>query len=319
MVLDTGGVDDNSFNQSSYAGMKAAQQANPNIKISYVAVELAERLHAEPQRRGRSKCNTIVAVGGLMADNVKAVADGQPDAALRRGRQRLAAARTSTASSSTPRRARFLGGYLAAGMSKTGKVATFGGLNIPPVTIYMDGFWEGVQYYNKQKGKNVQVLGWDETNQKGGTFAGSPSPTRTRASRSARRSSSRAPTSSSRSPVAPGWAPARPRRPPAARSTSIWVDTDGCVSAAQYCAVLPHQRDQEPVRLGQAVRDRGRQRAPSRPAPTSARWRTTAPAWRRSTTSTRRSRRTLKSELDAGQGRHHQRQDQDHLAVAADS
>ena len=56
-------------------------------------------------------------------------------------------------------------------MSKTGKVATFGGLNIPPVTIYMDGFWEGVQYYNQQKGKNVQVLGWDEKNQKGGTFA----------------------------------------------------------------------------------------------------------------------------------------------------
>ena len=56
-------------------------------------------------------------------------------------------------------------------MTKTGTVATFGGLNIPPVTIYMDGFWEGVQYYNQQKGKNVQVLGWNETNQKGGTFA----------------------------------------------------------------------------------------------------------------------------------------------------
>ena len=37
----------------------------------------------------------------------------------------------------------------------------------------MDGFWEGVQYYNKQKGKNVQVLGWDEKNQKAGTFANS--------------------------------------------------------------------------------------------------------------------------------------------------
>src|ERR1019366_10071813 len=65
----------------------------------------------------------------------------------------------------------FLGGYLAASVSKTGVVATFGGLNIPPVTIYMDGFWEGVQYYNKIKGTKVKVLGWDETNQKGGTFA----------------------------------------------------------------------------------------------------------------------------------------------------
>ena len=53
------------------------------------------------------------------------------------------------------------------GMTKTGKVGTFGGLNIPTVTIFMDGFWEGVQYYNKQKGTNVQVLGWDEQTQKG--------------------------------------------------------------------------------------------------------------------------------------------------------
>jgi basic membrane protein A len=33
MVLDTGGVDDRSFNQSSWQGMKDAQAANPNIKI----------------------------------------------------------------------------------------------------------------------------------------------------------------------------------------------------------------------------------------------------------------------------------------------
>ena len=64
----------------------------------------------------------------------------------------------------------FLGGYLAAGMTKSGKVATFGGADIPPVTIYMDGFWEGVQYYNSQKHTSVQVLGWNEGNQKGGTF-----------------------------------------------------------------------------------------------------------------------------------------------------
>ncbi len=36
MVLDTGGVDDKSFNQSSWAGMQTANKANPNIKISYV-------------------------------------------------------------------------------------------------------------------------------------------------------------------------------------------------------------------------------------------------------------------------------------------
>src|SRR5579862_1984818 len=37
MVLDIGGVDDKSFNQSSWAGMQAAQLANSNLKTSYVA------------------------------------------------------------------------------------------------------------------------------------------------------------------------------------------------------------------------------------------------------------------------------------------
>jgi basic membrane protein A len=36
----------------------------------------------------------------------------------------------------------------------------------------MDGFQEGVEYYNKQKSKSVKVIGWDEKTQKG-TFAGS--------------------------------------------------------------------------------------------------------------------------------------------------
>src|SRR5260370_37419746 len=59
----------------------------------------------------------------------------------------------------------FLGGYLAAGMTKTGKVATFGGPRLSTVTIYRDGFADGVKYYDQQKGKNVQVLGWTEATQ----------------------------------------------------------------------------------------------------------------------------------------------------------
>ena len=48
--------------------------------------------------------------------------------------------------------AAFLAGYAAAGMTKTGKVGTFGGIKIPTVTIFMKGFEAGVKYYNQQKG-----------------------------------------------------------------------------------------------------------------------------------------------------------------------
>jgi len=46
-------------------------------------------------------------------------------------------------------------------MTETGIVGTYGGLDIPPVTAFMDGFYLGVQKYNEVKGTDVQVLGWD--------------------------------------------------------------------------------------------------------------------------------------------------------------
>jgi basic membrane protein A len=128
----------------------------------------------------------------------------------------------------------FLGGYLAAAMSKTGKVATFGGLNIPPVTIYMDGFWEGVQYYNKAKGKSVQVLGWDEKNQKGGTFAQSFTDL------NKGRSISQAFVQQGADVIFPvaggtGLGAGAAAQASGGKVGVMWVDTDGCESAAQYC------------------------------------------------------------------------------------
>jgi basic membrane protein A len=65
----------------------------------------------------------------------------------------------------------FIVGYMAAAMSKTGKVGTYGGLPIPTVTIFMEGYANGVAHYNLIKNKNVQVLGWN-TETKTGTFLG---------------------------------------------------------------------------------------------------------------------------------------------------
>ena len=60
-----------------------------------------------------------------------------------------------------PDQAAFLAGYAAAGMTETGKVATFGGMNTPEVTSYMDGFVGGAAYYNGEHGTRVEILGWD--------------------------------------------------------------------------------------------------------------------------------------------------------------
>ncbi len=63
--------------------------------------------------------------------------------------------------------AAFLAGYISASTTKTGKVGVFGGIDIPPVTSFMDGFALGVEYYNQKNGTNVQVIGWDAEKHEG--------------------------------------------------------------------------------------------------------------------------------------------------------
>jgi basic membrane protein A len=233
MVLDTGGVDDRSFNQSSWAGMQAAAKKDPGIKISYVSSssqnDYTPNLNAETNKG----CDTVLAVGGLMGDAVKAVAKKNPKEHYAEIDSPSSAPNVYGLQYNTAQGG-FLGGYLAAGMSKTGKVATFGGLNIPPVTIYMDGFWEGVQYYNQQKGKKVQVLGWDEKNQKGGTFANSFTDL------NKGKSFSQAFVQAGADVIFPvaggtGLGAGAAAQAAGGKVNLLWVDTDGCVSAAQYC------------------------------------------------------------------------------------
>jgi serine/threonine protein kinase/basic membrane lipoprotein Med (substrate-binding protein (PBP1-ABC) superfamily) len=61
----------------------------------------------------------------------------------------------------------FLAGYIAASVSKTGKVGTFGAFQFPTIETFMDGFALGVAYYNEKNGTDVQVLGWDVASRTG--------------------------------------------------------------------------------------------------------------------------------------------------------
>lgn len=233
MVLDTGGVDDKSFNQSSWAGLTAAAKANPNISPSYVASNSANDYTPNLTTETNAGCDTIIAVGGLMGDNVKKIATANPNQHYAEIDNPSTADNVYGIQYNTAQGG-FLGGYLAAAMSKTGKVGTWGGLNIPPVTIYMDGFWEGVQYYNKQNNKDVKVLGWDETNQKGGTFAGSFT------DQNKGKAITQAMEQAGADVVFPvaggsGLGAGAAAAASGGKLNLIWVDTDGCESAAQYC------------------------------------------------------------------------------------
>jgi basic membrane protein A len=129
----------------------------------------------------------------------------------------------------------FQAGYLAAGVSKTGKVATYGGLPIPTVTIFMDAFAKGVAHYNKIKGKKVEVLGWDVA-KKDGTFVGgfSDSAKALQISKNFEQQGA-----DIIFPVAGGLGGATAGNSLTSKKSSvIWVDADGFISAPQYRKVL---------------------------------------------------------------------------------
>ena len=171
-VSDAGGWDDKSFNESAYNGLTAARE-NLGIQINTAESSSDTDFVPNVEAMVSDGCTLIIGVGFNLEQAIHKSAeqntdlhyalvdssftDGQETVTLDNGRPLL----FNTAE------AAFLAGYAAAGMTKTGKVATFGGMKIPSVTVFMDGFVDGVDAYNKAKGTSVQVLGWDKATQNG--------------------------------------------------------------------------------------------------------------------------------------------------------
>jgi len=245
MVADTGTINDKSFNQSSWEGVQAAAAANSNISIKVLPSATGSDYAKNITAFENQKCGIIVTVGFLMGPATQTAALASP-------KQKFAIVDCSYASFCLPSKPKmahninqlvyntvedaFLGGYLAAGMTKTGKVATFGGQKFGTVTIYMDGFWDGVQYYNKQHHTHVQVLGWSYPSQNG-TFAGNFTNT---AAGETITNTFITHGADIIFPVAGlvglGAAKAVQTANQAGKHIGMfWVDTDGCVSSPVYC------------------------------------------------------------------------------------
>jgi len=236
MVTDTGGIDDRSFNASAWAGLQAAKEAQSSVDPKYVASTAEADYEPNLRQFVTQKCNFILAVGGLMGDATKKVAAENTSQQFGIVDSSIAGATNVYPMQFATHQAAFLAGYVAAGYSKSGKVATYGGLKIPPVTVFMDGFADGVAYYNTQKSKDVKVLGWDKAKQNG-TFSENfgdqnkgKSITNTFVAQGA----------DVIMPVAggTGLGTADVAKASDGKVSVIWVDQDGCKSAEQYCDVF---------------------------------------------------------------------------------
>lgn len=178
MVSDQGGFDDGSFNEEAHNGLKEAIAV---LGVQSQEAESKSDVDFQPNVDAMvaEGCNMIVNVGFALgaATDVASAANPSVNFALVDDNLKNEDFSFRSVDNVKPllfdtAEAAFLAGYVAAGTSKTGKVATFGGMAFPSVTIFMDGFKQGVAHYNEVKGTKVEVLGAKGDDQSKWTMTG---------------------------------------------------------------------------------------------------------------------------------------------------
>ncbi|MCB0118363.1 MAG: BMP family ABC transporter substrate-binding protein [Anaerolineales bacterium] len=185
-VTDLGGIDDKSFNATAYAGVEKAV-AELGVEGKYLESTQQADYAKNIQQFLDEDTDLIITVGFLLGVDTATAAKANPDTMFAivdyaypdcwegavEGKDCGSTTEISNVLGLTfsTDQAGFLAGYAAAASTQTGKVATFGGINLPTVNIFMKGYEAGVNYYNAQKGTNVEVLGWS-TEAGDGSFTG---------------------------------------------------------------------------------------------------------------------------------------------------
>ena len=239
MVSDAGGFDDKSFNETAYKGLTDAV-AQLGIQKGEIESNAEDEFAGNVQAMIDAKCDLVITVGFALADATQAAAKQNPDVKFAivdygsfEGVDNAKGLLFNTAEPS------FLAGYVAAAMTKTGTVGTFGGAAYPTVTIFMDGFAEGVAYHNEAKGTSVKLIGWDADKQDG-QFVGGNNPF---GDIPGGKNTASTLISQGADIIMPVAGPAGIGALQAAQESNgkvnaIWVDTDGFVSAPEFGSVI---------------------------------------------------------------------------------
>jgi len=181
LVTDLAGVDDRSFNASAWQGVLEAVAGLAATTDSFVLEsDAVEDWQPNIDSMLSQNCEHIVAVGFALGEVTELNARANTDVLWTLVDVDLfdfAAGEDITLDNLREvvfqtDEAAFLAGYLAAGVSETGVMGTYGGAPFPTVSIFMDGFARGAAHYNEVKGTDVSVIGWRVDDQDG-TFTGS--------------------------------------------------------------------------------------------------------------------------------------------------
>lgn len=158
MVTDTGGVNDQSFNQSAWEGLQKLK-SETGTEVKYSESKQESDYATNLDKAADDGNNLIWGIGFAMADAVQNSAKQNPDISY--------AIVDNSYGDKTPsnvtgvmfraQEPSFLVGYIAAKTTKTGKVGFVGGITGNIIDQFEYGYKAGVAYAAKEMGKKITV------------------------------------------------------------------------------------------------------------------------------------------------------------------
>lgn len=167
MVTDVGKIDDKSFNQSAWEGVKLAE-SELGAKVQYIETTDAKDYDKNIATFGDEGYDVVVTVGFALGEATSKAAGLFPDTDFIGVDQFLEAAAPNQAGLNFPEDiAGFLAGALAAQMSQSGSIgAVLATDAVPPVWRFGEGYRAGALYVNPDIEINIVYhndVGFDKT------------------------------------------------------------------------------------------------------------------------------------------------------------
>ena len=157
MVTDVGGVDDKSFNQSAWEGIKKFGEENGLSKgnggYDYLQSESDADYNQNLNNLIRRDFDLVFGVGFMMGDAIGEIAAENPDSMLALIDSEVDAPNVANILFKEQEGA-FLAGVAAASMSKTGKIGFVGGVDIPVINRFHAGYKAGAEAVNP----NIEIM-----------------------------------------------------------------------------------------------------------------------------------------------------------------
>ena len=153
LVLSTGGVNDQSFNQSAWEGaLKASEELG--VEVSYLESNSDADYMQNIETAIDQDSDLVVGVGFQVGDSIKEASKAYPNqnfVTIDSENENLDNVRAITFSE---KEAGYLVGLVAGKMTKTNVISCIGGFDIPSLSPFFEGYEEGA----KEANPNVKIL-----------------------------------------------------------------------------------------------------------------------------------------------------------------